>query len=53
MPECFCNYKSGFITTAVSDVRRTGEDEPGEDFLRVKKEKEEEEVEVEEEDIID
>lgn len=57
MPECFCDFffKSGFITAAVSNVRRTGEDEPGKIFVGVKKKKkdEEEKVVVEEEDIID
>lgn len=48
-------FKSGFITAAVSNVRRTGEDEPGKIFVGVKKKKkdEEEKVVVEEEDIID
>lgn len=51
MPECFCNFQSGFITAAVSNRRRTGEDEPEEDFPE--SEKKDEEVKVEEEDIID
>lgn len=52
MPSVFAIFffKSGFITVAVSNARRTREDEPGQIFLGVKKEEEKGE---EEEDVID